>query len=573
MLKKFIFLLNPRDRKHTGLILIMMLIMALLDMIGVASILPFIAVLTNPDIIYTNIFLNQTFEVFKIFGIQNNEEFLFSLGIIVFIILVISLIFKAFVTYLQTKFIQMLEYTIGKRLVEGYLRQPYSWFLDRHSADIGKNVLSEVNTVVGAGLNPLLRLISNAMVAIAILILLIIADTKLALIVAFTLGGSYAIIFKLSRNYLDKIGKESLNNNQLRFTAIIEAFGAAKEIKIGGLEEIFIKRFSDASKIIASNTASSSVIGQLPRFALEIIAFGGVMLIVLYLMTEKGNLNYIIPIISLYVFATYRLMPSLQQIYICFTQLTFIQPSLDTLCDDLKNLKPFQPNQKNETIPFNNTIKLNNIFYSYPNASRTALKDITLNIKSKTSVGLVGVTGCGKTTTIDIILGLLEPQLGTLEVDGKIITKKNSKAWQRSIGYVPQNIFLSDDTVAANIAFGINTKDINQKIIEKVSKIANLHNFVNSELPNKYQTKIGERGVRLSGGQRQRIGIARALYNNPKLLILDEATNALDDQTEKAVMEAVNNLNKNLTIIAHRLNTLKDCDNIFHLENGKLVSK
>jgi ABC-type multidrug transport system fused ATPase/permease subunit len=218
---------------------------------------------------------------------------------------------------------------------------------------------------------------------------------------------------------------------------------------------------------------------------------------------------------------------------------------------------------------------LKNIYYNYPNTSRTALKDVSFSIPAKTTVGLVGATGSGKTTTVDIILGLLEPQKGTLEVDGTVIKSQNSRSWQKSIGYVPQNIFLADDTVAANIAFGVDTKDINQDVVEKVAKIANLHNFVIEELNDQYQTTIGERGVRLSGGQRQRIGIARALYHNPQILILDEATSALDNQTEQAVMEAVNNLSKNVTIIliAHRLNTVKNCDIIYKLDKGRLIGK
>ena len=289
-------------------------------------------------------------------------------------------------------------------------------------------------------------------------------------------------------------------------------------------------------------------------------------------MSQTGNFNSALPIISLYVFAGYRLMPAVQQIYEAFTQLTFITPSLDKLYDDLKNLKPFNENQDQDILPFNKSIILKNIHYNYPNASRTILKDISLNISAKSTVGLVGATGSGKTTTVDIILGLLEPQKGTLEIDGKIIRKQNSRSWQRSIGYVPQQIFLADDTIAANIAFGLEPKEINQEAVEKASKIANLHEFVIDELPKKYQTTIGERGVRLSGGQRQRIGIARALYHNPQLLILDEATSALDNQTEKAVMDAIDNLDKNITIIqiAHRLNTLKKCDKIFLLEKGEL---
>ena len=215
------------------------------------------------------------------------------------------------------------------------------------------------------------------------------------------------------------------------------------------------------------------------------------------------------------------------------------------------------------------------MYYNYPDTSRTALKNINLTIPVKSTVGLVGPTGSGKTTTVDVILGLLEPQKGSLEVDGKVITKQNTRSWHRCIGYVPQYIYLSDDTIAANIAFGVETKDINHEKVEKASKIANLHNFIIEELPKKYQTTVGERGVRLSGGQRQRIGIARAMYNDPKVLILDEATSALDNQTEKEVMDAVNNLNRDITIImiAHRLNTVENCEIIFSIEKGTLVEK
>ena len=221
------------------------------------------------------------------------------------------------------------------------------------------------------------------------------------------------------------------------------------------------------------------------------------------------------------------------------------------------------------------SIILKNVHYSYPNTSRTALKNINLTIPVRSKVGFVGATGSGKTTIVDIILGLLEPQSGTLEVDENIITKHNSRSWRRSIGYVPQEIFLADSTVAANIAFGVEARDINQKAVEKASKIANLHNFVTNELTKGYDTIIGENGVRLSGGQRQRIGIARALYHDPQVLILDEATSALDNQTEQVVMEAVNKLRKDITIIliAHRLTTLKNCDNIFKIQKGQLVNQ
>ena len=574
-LKEILSLLTPYEQFRAFLLLIMIMIMALLDMIGVVSILPFMAVLTNPALIETNLILNSMFKFSNLFGVENNEQFLFFLGVLVFLLLVISLIFKAFTTYVQVRFVALREYSIGKRLVEGYLHQPYSWFLSRNSADLGKTILSEVSEVIGNGISPLMELIAKSAIAIALIILLIITDPKLALIVGFSLGSVYWAVFMFLKSYLKRIGKERLRNNQQRFISVSEALGASKEVKIGGLEEVYIKRFSESSQNFAQNQASSLVISQLPRFILEAIAFGGIMLIILYMMMKTGGFNNALPIISLYVFAGYRLMPALQQIYGSFTQLTFIGPSINILSNDIKNLKIYNSNQDQSVLSLNKSIKLKNIFYSYPNTSRIALKNININVLAKSVVGLVGTTGSGKTTVVDIILGLLEPQKGTIEIDGHIITKKNSRSWQRSLGYVPQHIYLADDTIAANIAFGVEPKNMNQEDIERASKIANLHEFVVSELSEKYKTIIGERGVRLSGGQRQRIGIARALYHKPKVLILDEATSALDNQTEKLVMDAIKNISKDVTIImiAHRLNTVKNCDIIFKFDKGQLVDQ
>ena len=290
-------------------------------------------------------------------------------------------------------------------------------------------------------------------------------------------------------------------------------------------------------------------------------------------MTQFNSINKVLPIIALYAYTGYRLMPALQGIFNSVSEIRFALPSIDAMYKDFKNLKSFTYySQNKDHLQFDNEITLRNINYDYPNANRTALKNLNLSIKSKTTVGIVGATGSGKTTTVDIILGLLEAQQGSLEIDGRQISKKNIRAWQKFIGYVPQNIFLADDTIAGNIALGVESKFINQKNVERAAKIANIHKFVIDDLPKQYSTTVGERGIRLSGGQRQRIGIARALYHNPKVLILDEATSALDNLTEQTVMEEVKNIGKDLTIIiiAHRLNTVKKCDNIFLLEKGEL---
>jgi ABC-type multidrug transport system fused ATPase/permease subunit len=572
-LKKIFYLLSIQERKRGVLLLVMILIMATLDMIGVASIAPFMLVLTNPDIVETNIILKKMYQTSKMFGVENNQEFLFALGVLVFFLLVFSLTFKALTTYAQLRFTLMREFSISRRLIEIYIHQPYSWFLNQHSADLGKNILSEVTLAVGGSLASLLRVISASAVTILLVILLIIVDPKLALITGFLFAAVYGLIFKFLHRYLSRIGKERMEKNEVRFKMVSDAFTGIKEVKVGSLEQTYIKKFSEPSQIYARLNASWQTVEFFPRFALEAIGFGGIMLLILYLMRQTGSLANVLPIVSLYVFAGYRLMPAFQQIYTSFTSLAFIKPSLDKLYDDLKNLKKLNLNENQSVLSFNKSINLKNVYYNYPNASRTVLKNININIPAKNTVGFVGVTGSGKTTAIDMIIGLLQPQKGTLEIDGQVITEKNVKAWQRSIGYVSQQIYLSDDTIASNIAFGVNKKDINLDTVEKVSKIANLHDFIINELPQQYQTAIGERGVRLSGGQRQRIGIARALYHDPKVLILDEATNALDNQTEEAVMDAVNKLSNKITIIliAHRLNTVKNCDTIFLIDKGEIV--
>lgn len=575
-LKKLLYLLTSHERKRMYLLIIMIIIMALLDTIGVASILPFLIVLTDPEIIENNEILNYMFEISGTFGVNDIQDFIFILGVLVFALLSTSLSFKALTYYFQMRFVTMREYSISKRLIEGYLHQPYSWFLNKNSATLAKNIISEVSIIRGDGIGAMINLISHSVLVFALGLLLVIVDPKIALVMTLTLSLAYGFFYKLSRGLLSKFGQRRSEANDLRFIAVSEAFGAVKDVKIGGLEKIYIKRFGKPAQNFSKYQAILGAIALLPRYAIEIVIFGGMLLFVLYLMSASSSFIGIVPILALYAFAGYRLMPALQQIYLSLSNLRSVLPALNTIHNDLKNLKNISNSKlTKETLPMNKNIVLKNIFYNYPNSTKTALKEINLNIPAKTTVGLVGATGSGKTTTIDIILGLLEPQKGTLEVDGKVIDKNNCRIWQNSIGYVPQQIYLSDDTIQGNIAFGIEEKDIIQKDVETASKIANIHDFIISELPEKYQSKVGERGVRLSGGQRQRIGIARALYHKPNILILDEATSSLDNLTEKEVIEAINRIDKNTTIImiAHRLSTVKNCDIIFMLEKGVLKSK
>ncbi len=570
--KKTLELLSQKELRQAFLLLLLIIVMAVLDVIGVASIMPFMAVLANPEQIQTNTYLSA---IYQTLGFTSSKDFLFFLGFVAFLLLVTSLAFKALTIYVQMRFTLTREYTIGKRLIEGYLHQPYTWFLERHSAELGKTILSEVAQVINGALIPMMVITAQGVACLGLLTLLFLVSPKVTLVVGLVLGSAYLLIYQKMKFYLSRIGSERLLANEDRYKAVSEAFGAVKELKVIGLEEVYINRFANPASIYARHLASAYVIGQLPRYALEAVAFGGMLLIALFLISE-GSLETVLPILALYAFAGYRLMPALQQIYSSLSQLSFSGPALEALHADLKNLKiRKQSNFVSEELALEQEISLKNVQYTYPNSDKPVLKGINLNILANDTVGLVGTTGSGKTTIVDIILGLLAPQEGGLEIDGQLINESNLKKWQKTIGYVPQQIFLADDTVAANIAFGVAPNEIDQSSLERAAKIANLHEFVQKNLPQGYNTNVGERGVKLSGGQRQRIGISRALYHNPRVLIMDEATSALDNITEQAVMDAVNNLGHDITIIliAHRLSTVQLCNQIYLLDEGQIKEK
>ena len=571
-LKKLIFLLTTREQFRAILIFFVILIMAFIEIAGLASIVPFMAILSDPNVIEDNSQLNMAYQVSRDFGIENEKQFLFLSGLVVFLLLVVSLITKALATYLQVNFSSTAKFNLEKRLVTSYLSQSYVWFLDRHSADLGKNILGEVGTVIKGGVQAMINLITRGVVAIAVLILLLIVDAKLTLIVGFTLGFTYFVIFALTRSFLKYIGNERFKANRWRFTTVSEAFGAVKEIKLGGFEKNYVDRFSEPAKKLANYEAFFGVLSQLPRFAIEAVAFGGMLLITLYLMAKSNNFVNIVPTIALYTLAGYRLIPLLQGVFDCVNTLRYSKASVDALYDDLKRLKISDLSNEKKVLELKKEINLNNISFSYPNSSELNLQNINLKIPVGSDVGIVGITGSGKSTLIDIILGLHKPKNGNLEVDGVKIDNFNRRSWQQSIGYVPQQIFLFDDTIASNIAFGIDPKNIDQEAVEKAAKIANIHKFIVNDLPLKYKTLIGERGIRLSGGQRQRLGIARALYHNPKVLVLDEATNALDVHTEQIVIEEIKKIQEDRTmiVITHRLNSVKDFDNIIIIEKGQI---
>jgi ABC-type multidrug transport system fused ATPase/permease subunit len=564
IIKKLYSFLSPEERKKAKLLLVMIFIMGILDTLGVVSILPFIAILSNPQLVETNIFLKNLYVTAGKLGIESFDQFMLMLGFFFFFIFVITLLFKAFVTYLNLHFSYMKQHTIGERLTNSYLFREYSWFLKRNSADLGKNILSDVNTVVDQAIIPLMQLISQGTISI-----LFIIDPIVALVVLCVLGGSYGLILKTSSSLLERIGKSRLKNNHDRFVTIREVFDAVKEIKLSGLEEFYLRRFNVCSIMNAKLQAKAQVISQIPRFVLEVVAFGGLMLIVITIIHRNDNILTALPMIVLYAFAGYRLIPCLQQVYFSIVHIRYMAPTINNLHKDFNKLPKIIKNQQKSKMMLKKSIILKNIYYHYPNLNKPFLEGLNLTIPAFNVIGLSGVTGSGKTTILNLIIGLLEPQKGTIEIDGQIINEANLRNWQRSIGYVPQQIYLAEDTVCANIAFGQDQKNIDHEAVERVAKIVNMHEFITKELPQQYHT-ILNRDSNLSGGQRQLIGIARALYQNPQVLILDEATNALDKTTERVVVDSLLKLKNTTTsiLVSHSNSVLVKCDKIFMLDKG-----
>jgi len=573
-------LLDARERRNAVLLFGMMLVMGVLDAIGVAAVMPFISVVSNPDVVETNLFLNV---VYTRLGFTSTDTFLVFLGGAVFVLVVGSLAFKALTHWAMARFVFMRDYTISCRLLKGYLNRPYIFFLNRHSADLGKSILSEVEKVVGGALLPVLNVFASGIISLFLIALIVAANPRVALVAVLILCGAYCLIYVVLRRYISHLGMERVKSNQERFQVAQEALGGIKDVKVLGLENGYIQGFAGPAQRYANSQTKNQIINLMPRFALEALVFGGMIILLLILLwKEGGDVEKVLPLIALYVFGGMRLIPALQQVYVAFAKLRFGQPALEALHRDLVETvqaEDFthvrQRDENHEVLLLKESIALDGIDYTYPQANQQALNKISLTIPARTTVGLVGSTGSGKTTAVDLILGLLEPQHGHLKIDGRPVSGETLRTWQRNIGYVPQSIFLTDDTVAANIAFGVPLHQINQVAVEEASRIAELHDFVINEMPKGYETIVGERGVRLSGGQRQRIGIARALYHDPQVLVLDEATSALDNLTEKAVMDAVHNLShqKTIILIAHRLSTVRKCGRIFLLNCGELEAE
>ena len=573
---KVLSLCSKRQRRHLFLLLILATFSGLLQMITIASIMPFMAMVANPGVVQTNAYIAG---FFAFIGLNDPGQYLFVLGVTMLAALILSNGIATGSSWLFSRFCHTLGQSLSVKLFSSYLQQPYLFFLDRHSADLAQNILSESDRVTRGVLVPLTQILARMTTLVLVLGLLVLVNPTVTLTIFGGITSLYGVIFLFLKKRLRTLGKRTLAATRERFRLTSEVFGAIKYLKIQGLEPEFTKRFNVSAGQKATCDASYQAFSLIPKYVLEIMAFGGMLGIVLHLINAGEDVAKILPLLGLYAFAFQRLTPQLQDVFNSASMMRFHWPSLEQLLEDLGRTQA-AIGQKGESsdpanrIKFEDSLSLKGITFRYPNAAASTLKGIELTVSAGTFVGIAGASGVGKTTLIDIILGLLTPAEGLLVSDGLALSPVNLECWQRNLGYVPQDIFLLDSSIAANIALGMNAWEIDMIAVEQSARIAQLHDFVTQELPKGYDTLIGERGVRLSGGQRQRIGIARALYRNPGLLVLDEATSALDPVTEQAVLDAIAGLAPAVTVllVTHRLETLKRCDVIHVLDRGRIVA-
>jgi ABC-type multidrug transport system fused ATPase/permease subunit len=575
---KFFKLFTKKEKRQFYLLTVAMLFLGLTEVAGIGSISPFLAVVSNPEAIHKNELLNR---VYTMLEFKDAREFVIFLGSAVLVFIVLRNALAAMAKFLEIRFAEFRGFRLSRMLLSKYMGEPYVYFLNKNSAELSRNVLAEARNSTDHFLIPLLELMTKLVTVASVVVFLVLVNPVVALIVASALTLVYGIIYLSVKRVLFRLGKKRLLMNREQFKIVKEAFGGIKDVKLLGKEEIFLDIFGKVARKTARYHSNKKIIGSFPRFALDTIVFGVMIGMILYLLaTQEGGFSSFISMLGLYGLAAYRLMPALDVVFKNIATIRGTQAVVDALYEDLKGyVEPEHPSVLDippaERIPFNHEIRLDGIVFRYPGSDADVIHGQSLIIPKNSTVGFAGPTGCGKTTLIDLILGLLRPTAGTISVDGTPITEENLRSWQANLGYVPQAIFLSDDSIARNIAFGVPAKLVDMEKVKKAAEIAHLKDFIEKELPQGYETLVGEQGVRLSGGQRQRIGIARALYHDPEVLVLDEATSALDGLTEAYVMEAIEDLagKKTIILIAHRLSTLKDANTIFLLEKGRIIGR
>ena len=572
-LKQLWQILSPLDKRKVIYVFILVMGMAFIESAGVISIMPFLAVLSNPDVVESNSYLKQLYDFT---GAANKQNFILYLGFLSLFVVICSTVFKIVTQYAVNRFASLQRHYFSTRLLKTYLQQNYEFFIQRNSATLAKNILSEVDQLIWTMILPALTLMSYGVVLLSMVGILLLYDPLMAIATAFVLGLFYASIYMLVRKKLTQIGQEFTQANKERYQTCQEALAGIKDVMINNAEHGYIKQFEESSRVFARHIATRETLGQVPLNVIETVGYGCLIGLAMLLVVSGNEVSHILPVLGLYGFAAYRMLPAAQNMYRAISQIKFSEQVLSVLKpefalekDELKHIEKDSP----QHLKFENSIRLENISFAYPNRIESPiLNNFSLEVKKNASLGIVGKSGSGKSTLMDIILGLLFPQQGKVYIDDVELTANNITQWRDLVGYVPQNIYLADKSIAENIAFGMPKAEIDIEQVKYAAKLAQIDEFIMKNLKDGYNEVVGEKGVMLSGGQRQRIGIARALYKKPEILFMDEATSALDRQTEMDVAQAMQVLKDSMTliVISHNEKSITSLDNLLNMnDRGK----
>ena len=574
MIQQLFSLLTSNQVRQFYILQLLVVVMAFTELVGIASIVPFMALVGDIGMLQES---NILATIYNYTEIKDPYDFVFLSGISVLFFLTFSSILSMFTTWKLLMYSSNVGAEISTRLYKYYIKQPWLFHASGSSAQLTKQVSVEAMRVTDGVVNPLMVLNARIVLAFFLSLSIFLYNPVVALTGVGVFLFAYLVLYKVIQKKLQSNGQVLSEVSTTRFRLLNEGLGGIKDVLLLGRNQDFMNRFESSSKKFAYARGNTQVLSQVPKYFMELIAFGTMIALVLYLLTShKDNLGMILPILSVYALTGFKLLPTFQQIYSSIATIKGNMISFENIKDDLIESKRQNTSEvgilEKEQLYVKKNIVLEDVTFTYPNKEKPVLCNLSLTIKTNSIVGIVGLSGSGKSTLIDIVLGLISPQSGRLKVDDIKVSKENLRAWQNSIGFVPQSIFLSEGTIAENVAFGISKSNIDTMIVKQALKLAHLEELV-SNMPKGIDTKVGERGVQLSGGQRQRIGIARALYNDPSLLVFDEATSALDGTTEKMIMDAIHDFSgmKTIIMIAHRLKTVQKCDVIYFINHGKII--
>ena len=540
-----------------------------MEMLGVGLMVPAVVLMTENDLVSKYPVVEPWL---KRLGDPSQESLVIGGMLALVGVYAFKTLFLAFLTWRQAGFVSKIQSDISKRLFEGYMHQPYTFHLQRNSAQLIRNTLGHAASFSGAIQQGLL-LIMEVLVLAGISAVLLVVEPFGALLVVSVLGLTGWGFNRLTRNYILRWGEEFQSHEGFRVQHIQEGLGGVKDVKLLGRENDFFTQYGFHNLGSARIQKRQATLQAMPRLFLELLVVVGLAALVVIMIGQSKPVEMLVPVVSLFAVAAFRIMPSVNRLLNVFQGISFSLPVINTLYDEFQLLNAIKAPQSGQLLPFNNTLNLEQVSFQYPSAKGLALSNISISIPLGATIGFIGSSGAGKSTLIDVVLGLLAPTNGVVGVDGMDI-QPNLRSWQDQIGYVPQFIYLTDDTLRRNIAFGLHADQISEEAVWRAIRSAQLEEFVN-ELPQGIDTVVGERGIRLSGGQRQRIGIARALYHDPAVLVLDEATSSLDLETERGLMKAVRALHgdKTILIVAHRLSTVEHCDYLYRLDKGKVAEE